>query len=62
MTPSKALDAYMKLMPTLSVKPTEDKEERKRNTTAFEKAFLEVLSDAGFTADSPMLDNNGPKT
>jgi hypothetical protein len=52
----------MKLMPTLSVMPAEHKKERKRNTAAFEKAFLEVLSDAGFTADSPMLDNNGPKT
>jgi hypothetical protein len=62
LTPSKALDAYMKLIPSLTVKPTHDDKERKRNTVLFEKLFLEVLSDAGFAADSPMLDDNGPKT
>jgi hypothetical protein len=62
LTPSKALEAYMKLMPALSVKPTNDDKERKRNTVLFEKLFLEVLSDAGFEAGSPMLDDNGPKT
>jgi hypothetical protein len=62
LTASKALEAYMKLMPALSVKPTNNDEERKRNTVLFETLFLEVLSDAGFEADSSMLDDNGPKT
>jgi hypothetical protein len=52
----------MKLMPALTVKPTNDEVERKGNTALFDKLFLEVLSDAGFAADSPMLDDNGPKT
>jgi hypothetical protein len=60
--PSKALEAYMKLTPALSVKPTKDEVERKGNTALFEKLFLEVLSDAGFAADTQMLDDNGPKT
>ena len=53
--PSEAIDAYRKLEPALSVGPAKDDKERKRNSEAFEAAFREVLSDAGFEADTPMI-------
>ena len=52
---SEAIEAYRKLEPALSVGPAKDDEERKRNSKAFEAAFREVLSDAGFEADTPMV-------
>jgi hypothetical protein len=55
LTSSEAINAYRKLEPVLSVEPTKDDEERKRNSEAFEMAFREVLSDAGFDADTPMI-------
>jgi hypothetical protein len=55
LTPSQATDAYMKLEPALSVGPAKDDDERKRNSEAFDAAFLDVLSDAGFEANAPMV-------
>ncbi len=55
LTPSQATDAYLKLEPALSVGPAKDDDERKRNSEAFETAFLEVLSDAGLEANAPMV-------
>jgi len=52
---SEAIEAYQKLEPALSVGPAKDDEERKRNSEAFEAAFRQVLSDAGFEADAPMI-------
>ena len=52
---SEAIEAYQKLEPALSVEPAKHDEERKRNSEAFETAFREVLSDAGFEADAPMI-------
>lgn len=62
LTASKAIEAYMKLAPFVSVKPAKTDTEKKANAEAFEKAFSEVLSDAGFAIDAPMLDENGTKT
>ena len=56
LTPTQAIDAYLKLEPVLSVGPAKDDEERKRNSEAFEAAFIQVLKDANFAADAPMLD------
>jgi hypothetical protein len=61
-TPSQAIAAYLKLELALSVQPTKDEDERRRNTEAFKTAFTEVLVEAGFTADTPMLDKTAPKT
>jgi hypothetical protein len=61
LTPTEAIDAYMKLEPALSVGPAKDYEERKRNSEAFEAAFIQVLSDAKLEADAPMLDPDTSK-
>ena len=62
MSPSKAIEAYMKLEAVLPKQPASDNHERGRNSTAFKVAFLEVLEEAGFEADTPMVDENMPKT
>ncbi len=51
----------MKLEAVMPNKPAKDDEERTRNSTAFKTAFLEVLNEAGFEADTPMVDDNMPK-
>jgi hypothetical protein len=58
---SEAINAYQKLAPALSVEPAKDDKERKRNSDAFEAAFREVLSDAGFEADTPMITTDTTK-
>lgn len=62
MSISQAIEAYKRLLPALSVEPSKDPEERKRNSEAFEMAFTQVLVDAGFSPDTLMLDNTAPKT
>lgn len=52
----------MKLEPVLSVKPAQNDEEREKNTEEFKKVFLEVLSEADFKRDAPMLEETGTKT
>jgi hypothetical protein len=61
LSPSQAIEAYMKLEAVMPSKPANGEEERKRNSTLFKTAFLEVLKDAGFEADTPMVDENMPK-
>jgi hypothetical protein len=61
LSPSQAIEAYMKLEAVMPNKPAKDDEERTRNSTAFKTAFLEVLNEAGFEADTPMVDDNMPK-
>ena len=61
LTPKQAIEAYLKLEPALSVGPAKDDEERKRNSEAFNAAFIEVLSDANLDADAPMLDPDTSK-
>ena len=61
LSPSQAIEAYMKLEATMPTEPTKNDQERIQNSTAFNAAFLEVLKDAGFEADAPMLDENMPK-
>jgi hypothetical protein len=51
----------MKLDAVMPKKPAKDDGERSRNSTAFKTAFLEVLNEAGFEADTPMVDDNMPK-
>jgi hypothetical protein len=51
----------MKLEAVMPKKPAKDAEERNQNSTAFKAAFLEVLKEAGFEADTPMVDETMPK-
>jgi hypothetical protein len=51
----------MKLDTVMPKKPAKDDEERSRNSTAFKMTFLEVLNEAGFEADTPMVDDHMPK-
>ena len=51
----------MKLQTVMPTKPAKDGQERSRNSTAFRTAFIEVLKEAGFEADTPMVDKNMPK-
>jgi hypothetical protein len=55
LTPSQAIDAYLKLEPSLSVGPAKDDQERKSNSDAFEAIFCEVLADTGLEVDAPMV-------
>ena len=61
LSPSKAIEAYLKLVRVLPTKPASDDEERKKNTEAFKAAFTEVLEEAGFKPNAPMLDDDGVK-
>jgi hypothetical protein len=45
----------------LPTEPAKDDDEKKRNTEVFKSAFTEVLKEAGFEPNAPMLDNNGVK-
>jgi hypothetical protein len=61
LTPSHAIEAYMKLEAVISKKPAKDEKKREQNSMAFKTAFEEVLKEAGFEADTPMVDENMPK-
>jgi hypothetical protein len=61
MSPSQAIKAYMKLEEVIPKKPAKDDQERSQNSMAFKTAFLEVLTEAGFEADAPIMDENMPK-
>lgn len=51
----------MKLDTVTPKKSTKDDQERMKNSTAFEMTFLEVLKEAGFKPETPMVDENMPK-
>jgi len=51
----------MKLAAVIPYTPAKDDEERKRNTEAFRDIFLGILQEAGFDADTPMIDDSTPK-
>jgi hypothetical protein len=61
LTPSHAIEAYMKLDAVMPKNPAKDEKERKKNSMEFKAAFEEVLKEAGFEADTPMVDENMPK-
>jgi hypothetical protein len=51
----------MKLEALMPRRPARDGQERSQNSTVFRMAFLEVLKEAGFEADTPMIDESMPK-
>jgi hypothetical protein len=61
LSPSKAIEAYMKLVAVIPNEPANDDDGRKRNTEEFRAAFIEVLEDAGFDEHTPMVDEDGTK-
>ncbi len=61
LSPSKAIEAYMKLVAVIPNEPAKDDEERKANTEKFKAVFMEVLGDAEFDENTPMLVEDGPK-
>jgi hypothetical protein len=58
LSPSKAIEAYMKLAAVIPDAPAKDEEERVRNTEAFKTTFVDILKEAGFEADTPMIDDD----
>ena len=56
LSPSKAIEAYMKLVVVMPNEPAKGEDERKKNTEEFKAAFIEVLEDAGFDQHTPILD------
>jgi hypothetical protein len=61
LSPSKAIEAYLKLVAVIPNEPAKDDEERKANTEKFKAVFMQVLGDAGFDENTPMLVEDGPK-
>ena len=62
LSPSTAIEAYMKLEAALPHKSARDNQERTQNSMAFKMAFMEVLQAAGFEVNAPMVDESMPKT
>ncbi len=62
LSPSKAIEAYMKLAAVIPNAPAKDDEERKRNTEAFKTTFVDILREVGLDHDTPMIDDSMPKT
>jgi hypothetical protein len=58
---SRAIEAYIRLVPVIPTQAAKSDEERKRNTEAFKAVFVEVLEGAGFNENTPMLEDDGPK-
>jgi hypothetical protein len=61
LSPSKAIEAYEKLMPTIPTHAAKSEEERKTNTEAFKAVFVKVLEAAGFDQNTLMLEKDGPQ-
>jgi hypothetical protein len=58
---SRAIEAYAKLEAVMPKEQAKNEKERSQNSTVFKTAFVEVLKEAGFEADTPMVDENMPK-
>jgi hypothetical protein len=61
LSPSKAIEAYMKLAAVMPNAPAKDDKERKENIESFKNAFLDILKKAGVEPDTPMIDDSMPK-
>jgi hypothetical protein len=61
MSPSQAIEAYMKLEEVIPKKPAKDDQERSQNSIVFNAAFSEVIKEAGFEVDAPIVDENMPR-
>ena len=61
LSPSRAIESYLRLVPVIPTQAATSDEERQRNTEAFREVFIEVLEGCGFDQNTPMLEDNGPK-
>jgi hypothetical protein len=61
MSTSKAIETYQKLVSVIPTQAAKSEEEMKSNTEAFKAVFIEVLEEAGFDQNTPMLDKEGAK-
>jgi hypothetical protein len=61
MSTSKAIEAYQKLVSVIPTQAAKSEEERKSHTESFKAVFIEVLEEAGFDQNAPMLDKEGAK-
>ena len=61
LSPSKAIEAYEKLVLVIPTQAAKSEEERRINTEAFKVVFVKVLEDAGFDENTPMQEKDGAK-
>jgi hypothetical protein len=61
LSPSKAIEAYMKLAAVMPNEAAKDDKNRRTNTEEFKVTFVKVLEDAGFEQNTPMRDEDGAK-
>jgi len=59
LTPSKAIEAYAKLVAAIPTQAAKNEEERKTNTGVFKAVFIKILEGAGFDENTPMLEKDG---
>jgi hypothetical protein len=59
LTPSKAIEAYAKLVVAIPTQAAKNEEERKTNSEVFQAAFIKILEGAGFDENTPMLEKDG---
>ena len=55
MSTSKAIEAYQKLVSVIPAQAAKSEEEMKSNAEAFTVVFIEVLEEASFDQNAPML-------
>jgi hypothetical protein len=61
LSPSRAIEAYIRLARVIPTQVAKSEEEKKSNTETFKTVFIEVLKEAGFDQNTPMLDEDGAK-
>jgi hypothetical protein len=61
LTPSKAIEAYEKLVTVIPTQAAKSEEERKTNPETFKAVFIKVLESARFDENTPMLEKDGAK-
>jgi hypothetical protein len=61
LSPSRAIESYLRLVPVIPTQAATSDEERKSNTEAFKVVFIQVLESAGFDRNTLMLEKDGVK-
>jgi hypothetical protein len=57
LSPSRAVEAYLRLVTAIPTRAAESDEGRRRNTEAFKAVLSEVLEASGFDQNMPMLED-----
>jgi hypothetical protein len=61
LSPSKAIEAYEKLLSVIPTRAAKSEAEKRTNTEAFKVVFIEVLQSVGFDQNTPMMEKDGAK-